>query len=328
MICKVCDKEYKNLGRHVSVHYKHIKQKNKKMFYFHDYYKDEYNIIDEYLYNKKSALNIANDINENFGCFPVQKNDVLTFLKNKGVNRRTTSEAGKEYFKKNPVWNKGLTKYDHDSIMQYAKSREGKNNPIYSLTLEERQEKIYYWLFKNEDELKEIRSRISKTLKKGYKSGRVKHISKTNPKKYQEIHSKMLKGYRFALQNGMIKRQSYVSSYEKRIANALESLNIRFVQQKSCNKKYRYDFFIESLRLYIEFNGDYWHANPQQYTENFYHPHKKILARDIWEYDRCKCVNVVNSGYNFIIIWENEVKDMDDLQLKEFISGIIKNKER
>ena len=41
----------------------------------------------------------------------------------------------------NSVWNKGLTKHDHESIKKYADSRTGKNNPIYSLTEKEREQK-------------------------------------------------------------------------------------------------------------------------------------------------------------------------------------------
>jgi very-short-patch-repair endonuclease len=325
MLCRICNKEYKNLGRHVSVHYKKIEVKSKKMLYFHDVYKEKYDIVYEYLESKKSASQIAKEITQLFNPFPVQKGDVLNFLKYMKIKKRTTSESGKEYYKKNSVWNKGLTKHDHASIKKYSDSRTGKNNPIYSLTAKEREEKIYYWKFKSESDLHEIRNKISKTLKKGYKSGRIKHISKTNPIKYKKIHEKMLSGYFNALNNGSIKRQSYTSSYEKRIANILEEENIKFVQQKSCNKKYRYDFFLESLNLYIEFNGDYWHANPRLFKENYYHPHKNILAREIWEYDNAKRVNVINSGYNFITIWESEVKKLDDHQLKDYIIGIIKN---
>lgn len=325
MICKICNKEYKNLGRHVSVHYKDVKSKSKKMLYFHDFYKNKYDITREYLESKKSASQIAKEITQLFNPFPVQKGDILNFLKHMKVKKRTTSEAGKEYYKENPVWNKGLTKYDHVSIKKYADSRIGKNNPIYSLTEQEREEKIYYWKFKPEVDLVVIRNKISKTLKKGYKSGRIEHISKTNPEKFAEIHAKMLSGYFNALNNGSIKRQSYTSSYEKRIANILEEIDIKFVQQKSCNKKYRYDFFLEDLNLYIEFNGDYWHANPRQFNENYYHPHKKILAREIWEYDDAKRVNVINNGYNFITIWERDIKKFDSQQLKEYICGIIKN---
>ena len=325
MLCKICNKEYKNLGRHVSVHYKNVKSKSKKMLYFHDIYKNKYDIAREYLESKKSANQIAKEVTQLFNLFPVQKGDILNFLKYMKVKKRTTSEAGKEYYKENPVWNKGLTKYDHASIEKYADSRTGKNNPIYSLTEKEREEKIYYWRFKSDDELFAIRAKIRKSLKEGYASGRIKHISKTHPEKFKEIHTKMLSGYFDALNNGTIKRQSYTSSYEKRIANILEELDISFIQQKSCNKKYRYDFFLKDFNLYIEFNGDYWHANPNQFNENYYHPHKKILAREIWEYDNAKRVNVINSGYIFLTIWECDVKEFNRQHLKEYIIGIIKN---
>lgn len=325
MLCKICNKNYKNLGRHVSVHYKNIKTKSKKMLYFHEVFKEKYNIINEYLTNKKSANQIAREITKLFDIFPVQKSDILNFLKYHNIKTRTTSEASKEYYKENAVWNKGLTKNDHKSIKQYADSRKGKNNPIYTLTEKEREEKIYYWKFKSKSDLKLIRGNISKTLKEGYKVGRIKHISKTNPEQYSIIHAKMLNGYLKAIKNGSIKRQSYTSSYEKIIANILEELDIKFVQQKSCNGKYRYDFFLKDFNLYIEFNGDYWHSNPTQFQENYMHPHKKILAREIWEYDEAKRVNVINNGYNFISIWESDIKNLNEQQLKEHISGIIKN---
>lgn len=327
MLCKICNKEYRNLGRHVSIHYKDIQTKSKKMLYFRDVYKNKYDIVYEYTENKKSANQIAKEITQLLNPFLVQKSDVLNFLKHMKIKKRTTSEAGKVYYKENNVWNKGLTKYDHKSIKKYADSRVGKNNPIYNLTEKERKEKVFYWYFKSDDELNAIRNKISKTLKEGYDTGRIKHISKTCPEKYKEIHTKMLSGYFNALNNGNIKRQSYTSSYEKKIANILEELDINFVQQKSCNKKYRYDFFLKDFKLYIEFNSDYWHANPNQFNENYYHPHKKVLAREIWDYDDDKRVNVLKNGYNFLTIWECDVKEFNNQQLKEYIVGIIKNQE-
>jgi len=48
------------------------------------------------------------------------------------IKMRNISEASKNQIERDGLWNKGLTKYDHPSIMSYAKQRKGKNNPYYT----------------------------------------------------------------------------------------------------------------------------------------------------------------------------------------------------
>ena len=57
------------------------KTKSKKMLYFHDMYQNKYNIIYEYLKNKKSANQISIEINKQFDIFPIQKSDFSLFLR-------------------------------------------------------------------------------------------------------------------------------------------------------------------------------------------------------------------------------------------------------
>ena len=68
--------------------------------------------------------------------------------------------------------------------------------------------KYFYDRYGGEN-LNQVKANISKTLKEGYNSGRIKHISETDPEKYKEIHAKMLSGYFDALNNGTIKRYRY-----------------------------------------------------------------------------------------------------------------------
>jgi hypothetical protein len=62
----------------------------------------------------------------------VNKKTLLDTMKYYGIKFRNPSEQGKNRAKVLGVWNDGLTKYDHPSIMRYAKSRMGKNNPYYT----------------------------------------------------------------------------------------------------------------------------------------------------------------------------------------------------
>ena len=66
----------------------------------------------------------------------------------------------------------------------------------------------------------------------------------------------------------------------------------------------------------IEFNGDYWHANPKIYspetimesitsTSSRYSGNK---ASDIWEYDRKKISALESLGYDVKVVWESDFK--------------------
>jgi len=207
-------------------------------------YSDQLNIVEEYCDKKQSAYRIAVMIN-NIVPLGVNKDQVLGFLHSKNVEMRNTSEAVKEWSKHmGGPWNKGETKHTHASVMSYTMSRTGKNNPIFTLTEEERRQKIYYWCFKSKEELRKIRKQISLTLKRKYATGEILHISKTDPEKFAKIIEALQAGWRYAYENGLIKPQgNKISSYERKIAKALEELNIEFFQQKIVEGRYRYDFF-------------------------------------------------------------------------------------
>ena len=43
------------------------------------------------------------------------------------------------------------------------------------------------------------------------------------------------------------------------------------------DKKYYIDVFIPVKNIAIEYNGDYWHCNPEKYSSEYFHK-KKIIA--------------------------------------------------
>lgn len=62
-----------------------------------------------------------------------------------------------------------------------------------------------------------------------------------------------------------------MSSIEKQVKKFLIDLDYDFIQQKrlliSKRHYYYYDLCIDSLKLMIEINGSYWHANPRIYKK-------------------------------------------------------------
>ena len=90
-------------------------------------------------------------------------------------------------------------------------------------------------------------------------------------------------------------------------------------------KIYFFDFTIEDLKIIIEYNGDFWHANPNIYNENFYHPILKMTSREIWEKQFYKINIAKNHGYDVIEIWEKDVNENKEIVLQKCIIE-IKNK--
>jgi hypothetical protein len=93
-------------------------------------------------------------------------------------------------------------------------------------------------------------------------------------------------------------------------------------------KKYRYyyDFYIKSLNLIIEYNGEKFHPNYSKYDidylkSTFKHPYAKDFnVESLIEKDKEKIEFAIRNGYDIHIIWSS-----DDFKIEK-IKKIIKNK--
>lgn len=54
----------------------------------------------------------------------------------------------------------------------------------------------------------------------------------------------------------------------------------------------------------IEFQGDYWHCNPNLYDKDFYNKVKQKTAQEIWNYDNIKKECAEYYKYDILYIWE------------------------
>lgn len=57
----------------------------------------------------------------------------------------------------------------------------------------------------------------------------------------------------------------------------------------------------------IEFNGDYWHANPKIYANSALI--RGSNAVDIWHKDMLKLKTATDLGFKVLTIWEQEFKN-------------------
>lgn len=77
------------------------------------------------------------------------------------------------------------------------------------------------------------------------------------------------------------------------------------VQDKEEHRTYYVDFMIEDKGVIVEFNGDYWHCNPQKYDASYLHEHKKMTAQEIWDYDAHRKQRIEQiTGHRVITVWE------------------------
>lgn len=63
-------------------------------------------------------------------------------------------------------------------------------------------------------------------------------------------------------------------------------------------------FDIKHKNCIIEFNGNYWHANPKIYKDTA--PIRGVTANDIWRRDQLKMQTVKNLGFSVLTVWEDE----------------------
>jgi hypothetical protein len=119
----------------------------------------------------------------------------------------------------------------------------------------------------------------------------------------------------------IVHKSSYVSKVSQELFDSLHealelkddvyygSLNKEYFLYDENNKKINYyDFTMTDIKLIIEFNGDFWHANPHIYSEDFYHPILKKTAAEIWEMQEYKNNLAKCCGYDIIEVWESDYR--------------------
>ena len=120
------------------------------------------------------------------------------------------------------------------------------------------------------------------------------------------------------------------SNLEKEFIQLLESqigplehssLNSPF--GKWCHELNKYVVYdIKHKNCIIEFNGDYWHANPKDYKENDIIRGRKV--KDIWNFESKKLKLANDLGFSILVVWESDfIKDKSKI-IKETVEWMLK----
>ena len=103
--------------------------------------------------------------------------------------------------------------------------------------------------------------------------------------------------------------------------NLINSVEEKYIFNDSLHKGYLFDFCYKNKL--IEFNGDYWHANPIFYGPKSFIKAKNKKAEEIWEYDKIKIQTANDQGYKVLIIWEYDYNNNKEETLKKCIDFLI-----
>jgi len=143
---------------------------------------------------------------------------------------------------------------------------------------------------------KERQEKWSKKIEDKYKQGlfsKAPHTINTS------IVSNMEKDFINNLMNVGVLDNSMIKCYKNQ---QMELVNED--ENKCKNRRFAYDFVYGGK--IIEFNGDFWHMNPNTYDENYYNKISKIFAKDKWEIDAIKIQCAKKYGYSVLVVWESE----------------------
>jgi G:T-mismatch repair DNA endonuclease (very short patch repair protein) len=139
------------------------------------------------------------------------------------------------------------------------------------------------------------RNKSSINLKKKWDGGEMEHVRK--------IMSDTLKKTRSSGKLCSVIR----SKQEKNIVTEIKKLGYDVTHSLRIGTKI-FDIFIPSLNLVIEYNGDYWHCNPNKYKSDYFHVVKQKTAQELWDYDKNKIDLLKEYDYNLEVVWESDYK--------------------
>jgi len=128
--------------------------------------------------------------------------------------------------------------------------------------------------------------------------------------------------------NGFYSKSSF-DFFTELVSNLTDDLDCYYGKRElfliNDKKYYFYDFEAKNNKKIIEFNGDYWHANPKKYNDDDilkYYGGKSKVAKNIWKDDEIKNNIAKNNGYDVLIIWESDVNNNRELVMKKCVNFI------
>ena len=148
-----------------------------------------------------------------------------------------------------------------------------------------------------------------------------KCIQKYGDKEGLKVWKERQTGWLVKLYENFVKEgdgRSYQSTWAKKLIKKIcEKINVhapikeKWISSEKRELRCSYDFTYK--KKIIEFNGDFWHANPKFFKPDEVIPVLNISAQEKWKFDEKKKKLAEANGYSVLIVWESEYhKDPDE----------------
>lgn len=114
--------------------------------------------------------------------------------------------------------------------------------------------------------------------------------------------------------------KSNLNNIEKQVFDILKRIGCKIKIQHTIDK-YSVDFLVNDKYI-IECYGDYWHGNPNKYSPSYFHKGKKKTIKEIWERDAERKQLFKELGYEFLYLWESDIKTRPKIvkkKIKKFL---------
>lgn len=271
---------------------------------------NDYNLKNKTVCSKCKSIGIANPF---YG------------KKHKQISKEKISKQNKNRLigDKNPMFGKSV--FEHwtnthgldeanrlkkENSLKLSKASSGTNNPMYKKTLTDEQKKkkqeSYAIYLKNRS--KEQKEKIALAI-----SSAQKKLHQLDPIKYKEQKRKA--GKVSHISNGRYKK----NKPEIKVSEELDKRKLNNFQYSVILDKYQFDFGCKKQKILLEVQGDYWHGNPQIYTN------LNSIQENIKQKDKLKAEFALKHGFKLFYIWESEINNNDFAilnQIKELIDEI------
>ena len=207
---------------------------------------------------------------------------------------------------------------------------------------------VKYWIKKgySEDEAKQRVSERQRTFT--LEKCIAKYGEEDGIKRYTERQTKWSAKIEEQYQQGLFSKiphsqnSNIYSKFEKDIVdNIIESLDIDIndiycyktsqfrlenTNEDCKNKIFSYDLTIGNK--IIEFNGDFWHMNPDMYDSDYVHPYSNFSAEEKWEIDEIKLNCAFQNGFEVLTIWEQEYNENKEATIQKCVEFLTNDYEK
>lgn len=281
---------------------------------YHIYCSPKCELKDEEIIKKFKNTNI-----ERYGVeYPIRNNEIKEKSKKICLEKYGVEYTGQAQCKKERTKETCLRKYGKEYYLQTDECREktektsiaeyGVKHPAQSEIVKEKIKNSKFKKYGNKNFVNSEKAKVTNLERYG----------ETNYMKTKEgklkLHESLLKKYKDEEYREIINNSIFkgTSNAEKSFAAFIESVYTGKILK---NKRYKklndleLDIYLPEAKIGFEFNGDYWHMNPNIYEENDYNKALNSYAKDVWKKDEIKKQYCIKNNIELIIIWENDWKN-------------------